>query len=293
MLLAIINYADDNTPFTSAPSIPNVIQNLEEDSKNLLNWLRYHGLKANPDKFHMLLSEPDESLSMKIDGYVISNSISQKLLGIVFDSKLNFKAHVSNLCTIASQKLHALSRISNYMTLQQRKIIMKSFILSQFGYCPLVWMFHSRKLNNRINNIHERALRLVFQDNYSSFDFLLKKDNSFTIHKRNIQTLAIELYKVAYRISPQIMRLVFPSKIKDAQYPWNDIFKTFNVKTVYWGTETLSHIGPKIWTIIPQPLKKLSSYKKFRKAIRLWDPKECPCRMCKYYLHGVGFINVT
>ena len=54
MLLAIINYADDNTPFTSAPSIPNVIQNLEEDSKNLLNWIRYNGLKANPDKFHIL-----------------------------------------------------------------------------------------------------------------------------------------------------------------------------------------------------------------------------------------------
>ena len=75
MLLAIINYADDNTPFTSAPSIPNVIQNLEEDSKNLLNWIRYNGLKANPDKFHLLLSEPDKSLSIKIDGNVQGSEI--------------------------------------------------------------------------------------------------------------------------------------------------------------------------------------------------------------------------
>ena len=88
MLLAIINYADDNTPFTSAPSIPNVIQNLEEDSKNLLNWIRYNGLKVNADKFHILLSEPDESLSMKIDGFDISNSLYQKVLGI----KLNLIA---------------------------------------------------------------------------------------------------------------------------------------------------------------------------------------------------------
>ena len=168
---------------------------------------------------------------------------------------------------------------------------MTSFILSQFGYCPLVWMFHSRELNNRINNIHERALRLVYQDSQSSFEQLLKKENSFTIHKRNIQTLALELYKVAYGISPKIMRLVFPTK-ENVYYPWEDIFKTFNVKTVYWGTETLSHIGPKIWTIIPTSLKKLP-YKEFRKAIRSWNPDKCPCRICKYYLHGVRFINVT
>ena len=79
-------------------------------------------------------------------------------------------------------------------------------------------------------------------------------NNSFTIHKRNVQTLAIDISKVAYGISPKIMKLVFPTK-ENAQYPWNDIFRTFNVKTVYWGTETLSHIGPKIWSIIPISLK--------------------------------------
>ena len=116
MSLAIINYADDNTPFSSAPSIPSVIDNLEEDSKILLNWIKYNGLKANPDKFHLLLSEPDNSLSMKIDGFEISNSLSEKLLGVKFDSKMKYKEH--GLCTIASQKLHALSLIEIYMTLK-------------------------------------------------------------------------------------------------------------------------------------------------------------------------------
>ena len=91
------------------------------------------------------------------------------------------------------------------MNLKQSKILMKTFILSHFGYCPLVWMLHSRKLNNRINRIHERALRLVYKDNVSSFDELLKMDNSFTIHERNIQSLAIELYKVVNRLSPKII----------------------------------------------------------------------------------------
>ena len=81
-----------------------------------------------------------------------------------------------------SNKLHALRRVSNLMNKDKLRIIMKSFIESQFGYCPLVWMFHSRQLNNRINILHEKALRLVYNDNKLSFEELLILDNSFTIH---------------------------------------------------------------------------------------------------------------
>ena len=137
----------------------------------------------------------------------------KKLLGINIDNKLSFDYHVAGLCSKASQKLHALSRISHFMKTKQRQIIMKSFIHSQFGYCPLVWMFHSRKLNNRINKIHERSLRIVYDDSKSTFRELLNKDNSFTIHERNIQTLAIELYKVVNGISPQLMSGISTQKI--------------------------------------------------------------------------------
>ena len=72
---------------------------------------------------------------------------------------------------------------------------MKSFIAGQFGYCPLVWMFHGRVLNRKINHLHECSLRIVYKDSISSFHELLQKDHSFTIHHRNIQSLAIKLYK--------------------------------------------------------------------------------------------------
>ena len=292
MVLLVANYADDNSPFTVAPTTPSVIESLESDATNLLWWIKYNGLKANPDKFHMLLSDADKNLSMVVDKFDIPNTSTQKLLGITFDNKLNFKPHVTNLCNKASQKLHALSRVSNFMDLKQRKIIMHSFILSQFGFCPLVWMFHGRQLNNRINRIHERALRLVYKDRKSSFQQLLEMDKSFTIHERNLQLLAIELYKVAYGVSPKIMRLVFPTK-PQIKYPWENIFKTFNVRTVSWGTETLFHLGPKIWMLVPLELRKLPTLYKFKKAIKSWKPDKCPCRICKHYLHGVGCINVA
>ena len=122
----------------------------------------------------------------------------------------------------ASQKLHI-------MNFTQRKVIMQAFIHSQFSYCPLVWMFHSRKLNNRINNIHERALRIVYKDFVSTFAELLNKDNSFTIHERNIQALAIELYQVANGLSPVIMSQVFLLK-ENIRYPSENMFKTRNLK---------------------------------------------------------------
>ena len=89
---------------------------------------------------------------------------------------------------------------------------MKQFILTQFGYCPLIWMCHSRKVNNRINRLHERALRVVYQDNSNSFTDLLMMDGCFTIHQRNVQSLAIELYKTTKGLIPEFMTEIFTLK---------------------------------------------------------------------------------
>ena len=239
----------------------------------------------------MILRGANQEHSIRLDKFNIQNSNCRKLLGIKIDNNLTFDEHVSGICTKASQKLHALSRVSHFMTFEHRLVSMKSFILSQFGYCPLVWMFHSRKLNNRINRIHERALRIVYQDSKSSFAELLMKDESFTIHVRNIQTLGIELYKVAYSLSPKIMKLVFPLN-SHPKYPWKSIFVSRNVKTVNHGTETLIHLGPKIWSMIPEDMKKYS-LSKFMKKIRKWKPAKCPCRICKIYVKDLGFVEIS
>ena len=103
-------------------------------------------------------------------------------------------------------------------------------------------MFHSRMLNNRINNIHERALRIVYKDFSSTFEQLLQKGGSFTIHERNIQALAIELYKIINGISPDIMKQVLP--LKDCNI-YSSTIKSRNVHTVNIVTETISSTEPK------------------------------------------------
>ena len=96
---------------------------------------------------------------------------------------MKFDDHVNRLCKKASLKLNALARIAPFMNVSKKRIIMKSFIES-FGYCPLTWMFHGRGLNNKINRIHERALRITYNDK-SSYGELLTKDRSVTIYHRN------------------------------------------------------------------------------------------------------------
>ena len=97
---------------------------------------------------------------------------------------------------------------------------MKSFVASQFGFCPLIRMFNSRRLNNKINSIHERA-----QDNTSTFQERLNKDNSVSIHHRNLQVLATEMFKINRGLSPEILRETFVSQTSLHNLCRNDKFE--------------------------------------------------------------------
>ena len=95
---------------------------------------------------------------------------------------------------------------------------MKSFFTSQFGYCPLVWMFHSRSLNNKINFIYERALRITYGGKTSTFQQLLEKDNSISIHHRNLQILAAKMFKISNNLSPEIVKEILQERFVPCNY---------------------------------------------------------------------------
>ena len=121
---------------------------------------------------------------------ILENPDSQKLLDVTIDRKLNFNEHVTNLCDKASKKIQALARIFPYIPQTQKLLLINAYFMSQFGYCPLVWITHSLTLNNRNNGLHKRAFSLVYNNFSSSFSELLEKDNSVTMHHCNLQTLA-------------------------------------------------------------------------------------------------------
>ena len=246
-------------------------------------------MTSNNDKCHLITTSPDD-VTIKIGCKDLTNEKNVKLLGVTIDHKLNFSDHVSKLCKKASIKLHALARVSKYMSMNKLRTIMKAFIESQFGYCPLIWMFHNRTLNNRINKIHERALRLVYKDNTSTFSELLSRDGSFCIHHRNIQKLAIEMYKIKHSISPQLMNDIFIQKDNTYNLRSGQVWEIRAVKSVYNGTESLSFRGPKTWDMLPTDIKKSESLREFIFKVKRWKPEGCTCRLCKIYVNNLGFL---
>ena len=145
----------------------------------------------------------------------IGSEETVELLGVKIDNKLNFNEYVRNLIKKGNQKLCALARISRFLCEDKLKLIMRTFIESQFNYCPLVWMFHSRILNVKINKLHERALRLVYKEGTLTFQQLLQKDNSVTIHERNNQKSAVEMYKVKTIYLPYL----YKNYLSNGKYP--------------------------------------------------------------------------
>ena len=142
--LIISPYADDNPPFDMEPNIKALIVTLEVNTSILVKWFDDNYLKMNADKCHLLICNHSDELSVSIDNEIILGSKEVKLLGVTIDNKLDFGKNVAKLCSKVSL---TLARISSFIHEDKLRIIMKAFIESQFGYGPLIWMFHSRMLN--------------------------------------------------------------------------------------------------------------------------------------------------
>ena len=107
---------------------------------------------------------------------------------------------------------------------------------------------------------------------------------------RNIRALAIEIYKVMQRISPPLLNEVFMPRQCNYELRGNKFLERRRVKSVRYGTESISSLVPKIWEILPNEIKDSDTLQIFKAKIKKWVPVECPCRLCKIYLPQVGFI---
>ena len=152
-------------------------------------------------------------------------------------------------------------------------------------------MCHNRIYNNRINRLHERCLRTIYNDKQSSFEQLLDKDGSVSIHHKNVQFLLIEMFKIKNNIAPKILTEIFKLK-PECRYNLRTAnqFQVPKVKTTNFGSQSLSYLGPKLWNELPSRLQDIESLISFKKAIKKWVPISCPCRLCKNFVKDLGYI---
>ena len=175
------NFLDDTTPYICNLKVKSVLETLEHNSELAIAWFEMNYIKLNTNKCHLLISgNNNEQMRAKLDRDIVWETNDVKLLGITFDNNVKFDKHVSNISSKADRKLSALTRLAKFLPYKKRGILFKAFTESQFNYYPLAWVFHGRQTNDKIHNLHQRTLRIAYNETITSFEELLVKDKNFT-----------------------------------------------------------------------------------------------------------------
>ena len=155
----LLHLVYDNTIAIFGNSFDDLITYLQKESENAIDWFCSNEMVVNPDKFQSIinnrLGKLKDSYKLLIDNHEIDSENSITLLGIQIYNKLIFEKHVTALCQKAGCQFNALSRIHKYIGFQEIKILVDSFIFSNFNYCLLVWHFFSTALSQKIEKIRK------------------------------------------------------------------------------------------------------------------------------------------
>ena len=199
------NTVYDNNVYDTGNTIEDLTSSLRELSEELFKWFSDIQMQGNSGKCYLILST-SKPAKVQIGESLIESTSCEKLLGIKIDSKLLFDKHIKKTCKKARNKLRALAGIKPYMDIEKKEVLMNSFFELSIQLLSISLMCHSRRNNSKINNLHERRLRLIYGDKKSSYEELLEKDGSVSIHRRNMQARAMKMYKVkcGYAPSPKI-----------------------------------------------------------------------------------------
>ena len=169
---------------------------------------------VNPDKFQTILL--DKRKRDHTNQRIVVNKQNMKvvssveLLGIQIDDKLNFNLYISNICRSAVNQLNALIRLKRFLGFKEKRILINSYFIANFNYCPLVWMFSSASSLKKIENLQQkRALSFLYNDYEISYEELLRKSDRATMNVNRLRLLCIEIYKTINNLNPGFTRGLF------------------------------------------------------------------------------------
>ena len=178
------------------------------------------------------------------------------------------------------------------MDTKKRRVLMNAFITSQFSYCPLVWMFYIRTLNNRINKIHEKAFRFAYKnETFLFFDDLLKRDKSVSIHQKNLQSLATEICN-KNDLGSKIMKNTFYFIQKTYNLRNDTELQRPRNRTVYFGRASISSLATKIWELISSNIRNANSLGIYKEKIKFWTTDKCPCSFVVFVCFVYVFLYI-
>ena len=268
----ITNYADDSSLSNSHKHVSELTVTLQKDTGLAVDWFRDNNLGTNTSKFQgIVLSRGDKQpLVISVLNNTIISTDKIKMLGVTLDDKLNFNAHIDNICRSASRQINALKRLSRHLDKNSRVLIYKSFITSNFTYSPVAWIFCAKRKTKKLEKLNERALRFVFADFKSNYEDLLKQGNFLPLSLLRLKFLAIEEYKCVHNLNPPYLNQLF--SIHDVEYNLRDPYKLLQpkFKTYRFGFRSFRCYGAKVWNSLPPDIKSASCLQEFRCNIYKW-----------------------
>ena len=187
----------------------------------------------------------------------IEESKKVVLLGITIGNLLTFNEHIDNLCRTANYKLHALRRIRKYLPLEKAKLLCNAFINSQFNYAPLVWMFCRKKQYLKIQKIHHKTLKVVYNSN-KNYDELLRDNNEFSIHQRHLRALICEVFKSLSNLNPEFMWSYFVFKNITYNIRNGPLLKLLSAKSTSSGINSVLFRACLLWNSCPNLLNTVN-----------------------------------
>ena len=175
------------------------------------------------------------------------------------------------------------------MKQDQKEILLSCFIISHFSYCPLIWMFCSKKSTKKINAVHERFLRIILNDYESPYPLLLEEAHQITFHQRCINSLMIEVYKYVNGHSEKIctreMRRENMYNLRNMH-----IFQTKSPRSLKYGLDNFRYRASQLWQQVPIDIREVAFLALFKNRIKTWKCEDCLSRSCKKFIQKVGYI---
>ena len=179
-------------------------------------------------------------------------------------------------------------RITNYLNSSQNKHIFSGITKSHFNYCPLIWLFSSRKANNLFNKIHERFIQIVSRNNESNFENLLLK----IICQRNLLVLIIEVCKIINGYAPPIMGKFFAFGENTHHLRNFQLILNKNNKAWIYGLETISCRTSLLYANLPEECKFPNSLREFKSKMKSCKSDVWIRSLCWPFFQNLGFIKI-
>ena len=285
----LYNYADDNNFGVSHSDLDYVLQRLTSCANVAINWFNINEMEANASKFQGIIKVYGNTVAPKtiqVMNEEIDFSKEITLLGVNIDVKLTFDSHISKICKRSGFSLRALERISKHLSEESKKYVYNAFIASHFSYCNIVWHFTSIHNVLKMERINKRALRIIFDDDVSTYPQLLEKAGLMDLYTTRINAIALEMFKTDKRINPAFLHDLFLNQ--EHNYDLRNFVQIDPPirciqleppipRTSTYGLNSFVYQGPKIWNALPMEAKSSNSVIEFKNIVRALPNMMCSC----------------